>query len=222
MAFSRRDFLKRTCCTAAAGFAAASFNRFGLVNALAQSSQDYKALVCVFLFGGNDSNNMIVPLSSADTLPTSRSARCWPCRRPVCCPSLRPARVSFGLPSQTPRDAVPVQSEASGGAGQRGHAGSPHHPRLNIQQTPSPAPPKSLLARRPAGADADRNARLTATVTTGWAGRTADKIQSILRRELPHHHFAGRDQYFLRGLVCPRDSVQRRPHQIALGLQQFG
>ena len=65
MAFSRRDFLKRTCCTAAAGFAAASFNRFGLVNALAQSAQDYKALVCVFLFGGNDSNNMIVPLSSS-------------------------------------------------------------------------------------------------------------------------------------------------------------
>jgi len=65
MAFSRRDFLKRTCCTAAAGFAAASFNKFGLVNALAQSAQDYKALVCVFLFGGNDSNNMIVPMSSA-------------------------------------------------------------------------------------------------------------------------------------------------------------
>ena len=65
MAFSRRDFLKRTCCTAAAGFAAASFNRFGLVNALAQSAQDYKALVCVFLFGGNDSNNMVVPFSSS-------------------------------------------------------------------------------------------------------------------------------------------------------------
>ncbi len=65
MAFSRRDFLKRTCCTAAAGFAAASFDKFGLVNALAQSAQDYKALVCVFLFGGNDSNNMIVPMSSS-------------------------------------------------------------------------------------------------------------------------------------------------------------
>jgi hypothetical protein len=65
MAFSRRDFLKRTCCTAAAGFAAASFNRFGLVNALAQGTQDYKALVCVFLFGGNDSNNMVVPFSSS-------------------------------------------------------------------------------------------------------------------------------------------------------------
>ena len=60
MAFSRRDFLKRSCCTAAAGFAAASFNRFGMVNALAQSAQDYKALVSTFVWR-QDSNNMIVP-----------------------------------------------------------------------------------------------------------------------------------------------------------------
>ena len=63
---SRRGFLKTTCCTAAAGVAAASFGRLGLVNALAQTSQDYKALVCIFLFGGNDANNLVVPLSSSD------------------------------------------------------------------------------------------------------------------------------------------------------------
>src|SRR5262245_19207064 len=66
MAFSRRDFLKRSCCAAAAGVAAASFSRFGLMNAYAQSASDYKALVCVFMFGGNDANNLIVPLASAD------------------------------------------------------------------------------------------------------------------------------------------------------------
>jgi len=59
--FTRRGFLKTTCCTAAAGVAAASFGRLGLVNALAQTSQDYKALVCIFLFGGTDANNMIIP-----------------------------------------------------------------------------------------------------------------------------------------------------------------
>ncbi len=59
--WDRRDFLKTTCCSAAAGFAAASFSRFGLVNALAQNASDYKALVCVFLYGGNDGLNTIVP-----------------------------------------------------------------------------------------------------------------------------------------------------------------
>jgi len=32
--------------------------------ALAQGSANYKALVCVFLFGGNDANNMVIPMDS--------------------------------------------------------------------------------------------------------------------------------------------------------------
>ena len=63
---SRRGFIRTACCTAAAGVAAASFGRLGLVNAMAQTGSDYKALVCVFLFGGNDANNLIVPLASSD------------------------------------------------------------------------------------------------------------------------------------------------------------
>lgn len=56
MAHSRREFLRGGLALGAA----AAVTRFGLLNALAQSA-DYKALVCVFLYGGNDSNNMIVP-----------------------------------------------------------------------------------------------------------------------------------------------------------------
>src|SRR5437667_11271077 len=63
---SRRDFLHKTCCAATAGVAAASFSRLGLINAMAQTGADYKALVCVFMFGGNDANNLIVPLASSD------------------------------------------------------------------------------------------------------------------------------------------------------------
>src|SRR5262245_43784685 len=38
----------------------------GRANALAQSTPpDYKALVCVFLSGGNDSHNMIVPITGS-------------------------------------------------------------------------------------------------------------------------------------------------------------
>jgi uncharacterized protein (DUF1501 family) len=36
-----------------------------LLPALAQNGPDYRALVCVFLFGGNDSNNTIVPMDDA-------------------------------------------------------------------------------------------------------------------------------------------------------------
>ncbi|MBY0505411.1 MAG: DUF1501 domain-containing protein [Bryobacteraceae bacterium] len=61
---NRRDFLKKIACLGAAGVGS-QVTRLGVMNAQAQSTSNYKALVCVFLFGGNDSNNMIVPLDSA-------------------------------------------------------------------------------------------------------------------------------------------------------------
>src|SRR5437660_482482 len=42
-------------------------SKLGLVSALAQGTTDYKALVCIFMFGGNDSNNMLVPTDSRYT-----------------------------------------------------------------------------------------------------------------------------------------------------------
>src|SRR5882757_4157086 len=58
---SRRNFLR-----AGGAFAAtAGFSRFGLMNAFAQNAPDYKALVCIFLFGGNDSHNMLIPQSQS-------------------------------------------------------------------------------------------------------------------------------------------------------------
>ena len=59
---TRRTFLQQIGCgvVSAAAFAS-SIRRFGLIDALAQSPGDYKALVCVFLAGGNDGNNMIIP-----------------------------------------------------------------------------------------------------------------------------------------------------------------
>jgi uncharacterized protein (DUF1501 family) len=60
---TRRDFL-RNCCVLGAAGAFTQMEQFGLVTARAQDAPDYKALVCIFMFGGNDSNNMIVPIDS--------------------------------------------------------------------------------------------------------------------------------------------------------------
>lgn len=58
---SRRSLLK----LATGAFAPlAGFSRYGMMNAYAQAN-DYKALVCVFLSGGNDGHNMIVPQNAA-------------------------------------------------------------------------------------------------------------------------------------------------------------
>jgi len=65
---SRRHFLKNVAAASVLGSGAAAMNgKLGLMgSALAASSDyadlpDYKALVCVFLFGGSDSFNMFVP-----------------------------------------------------------------------------------------------------------------------------------------------------------------
>src|ERR1035441_2795907 len=62
---SRRDLLRLGCRTLSTIGAAAAFGQAGLMTARAQSSSDYKALVCIFLFGGNDANNLLVPNDSA-------------------------------------------------------------------------------------------------------------------------------------------------------------
>jgi uncharacterized protein (DUF1501 family) len=62
---SRRDFLRLACCSAATASIVGGLSKFGLVSAMAQGTTDYKALVCIFFFGGNDSNNMIVPFDTA-------------------------------------------------------------------------------------------------------------------------------------------------------------
>ncbi len=38
--------------------------KFGEMNAMASSGLPYQALVCIFLAGGNDSHNMVVPTTS--------------------------------------------------------------------------------------------------------------------------------------------------------------
>lgn len=69
MRVTRREFLLQSghaCLGYALGAAAftAGVARFSLINAFAQGG-DYRALVCVFLAGGNDGNNVIVPLDTA-------------------------------------------------------------------------------------------------------------------------------------------------------------
>lgn len=59
MELQRRSFIKYASLAAAGNLA--GLRPFGAMNAFASTGSDYKALVCVFLFGGNDGNNMVIP-----------------------------------------------------------------------------------------------------------------------------------------------------------------
>ena len=69
---NRRDFLIKSGCALTMTALASQMRHFGLVSALAQKANkrtkdsavpnDYRALVCIFLLGGNDGNNTVIPL----------------------------------------------------------------------------------------------------------------------------------------------------------------
>src|SRR5580658_1297428 len=62
---SRREFLKDTLRSVTALGAVGSMAKFGEMNALAAAGSGYQALVCVFLLGGNDGHNTVVPITTA-------------------------------------------------------------------------------------------------------------------------------------------------------------
>ncbi len=67
---SRREFFRQTTCrmVSVAGLASClgDLRKIAAATLSNSSLDDYKALVCLFLYGGNDSSNVIVPSSAAD------------------------------------------------------------------------------------------------------------------------------------------------------------
>lgn len=58
---SRREFLKRAAALSTAAAAPFALNLSAIGEAAAATATDYKALVCIFLAGGNDYANTLVP-----------------------------------------------------------------------------------------------------------------------------------------------------------------
>ena len=63
---SRREFMRAASSLSVAGTAAPfALNLATIGAAAAQTATDYRALVCVFLYGANDHNNTVIPFDTA-------------------------------------------------------------------------------------------------------------------------------------------------------------
>jgi uncharacterized protein (DUF1501 family) len=179
--WSRREFLKKTCCSAAAGFTAASFNRFGMLNALAQSASDYKAMVCVFLFGGNDANNLVIPTSPAEFLNYQRSRSSLALPQSGLLPINAPGPgAPFGL---HPRMAEIQSLYNSQRAAILANVGTLIAPttRDTLRQS---SLPHNLFSHEDQQ-EQMQTAAFDTQAQTGWAGRTADKVQALAGSNFP-------------------------------------
>jgi len=171
---SRRNFLR-----AGSAFAAgAGFSRFGMMNALAQGSPNYKALVCVFLFGGNDGHNMVVPQSAAafNAYKSIRGSLALPDGNakllPVSALNGTPYGLNDGLSSI---HALWAQQKLAAVA----NVGMLVQPTTRAQYLGGTATVPTNLFSHSDQVIAMQAGNPNGSGGTGWAGRVADAVQSM-------------------------------------------
>ncbi len=185
---TRRDFIRRAAC-AAVGTAAmtAAIRDLRFMNAaVAQSSvNDYKALVCIFLAGGNDSNNLIVPIDSTynnySSIRTTVLALPQSSLLPLYTDNTKTklyqdaAGHNFGLHPSCPELA---NLFASGKLAVLMNAGTLVQPITRVQYLSSGKKPPQLFSH------ADQVSQWQTSLPdqpalTGWGGRCADLLNSV-------------------------------------------
>ena len=170
MTITRRSLIRYA--SLAAGGHLAGLRPFGALNALAQSAQNYKALVCVFLFGGNDGNNTLVPFDNTGY------ANYAGLRGPLALPQSQliplTALPNYALHPNLPEVAQLFNSGACALIANVGTLMQPTTPATVAAQLNLPS---NLFSH----ADQQlqwQNAAQTGSTSTGWAGRMSDLLGS--------------------------------------------
>jgi len=175
MPHTRRDFLRLSCCSAASLSTLAGLGRFGMMSALAAGPTcvDYKALVCIFLFGGNDANNVVVPVDSR--FAQYQSAR----------GGTGPGGLALTMSQLAPLGSVPYGMHINLTEMANLYASKNVTILANVGTLIKPFPNKSAYLNKSIPApdnlfshsdqqDQWQTNKLSGVPTTGWAGRVAD------------------------------------------------
>ena len=171
---TRRDFLRLACCSAATASLVGGLSKFGLVSAMAQGATDYKALVCIFLFGGNDSNNMIVPLGSA--YPNYQTIRAnLALAQGSILPLMIGGQANFGLHPNLPELQGLFNTQKN--LAVLANVGTLVQPTTQQQFKKYQNLPSNLFSHSDQQ-DQWQTTQLNGLANSGWAGKVADKVQS--------------------------------------------
>ena len=171
---TRRDMLRLACCSAAGASLVGGLSKLGLVSALAQGTSDYKALVCIFMFGGNDSNNMLVPTDS-------RYAQYLQARSVLALPQtqLLPLQMggqsSYGLHPNMPDMQGYFNNDKT--LAILANVGTLVQPTTQTTYRAFTNLPENLFSHSDQQ-DQWQSAQLAGTPVSGWAGKIADNVQT--------------------------------------------
>jgi uncharacterized protein (DUF1501 family) len=172
MRINRRSLIRYA--SLAAGGHLAGLRPFGALNAFAQAApnQNYKALVCVFLYGGNDANNTLVPF---DSVGYNNYASL---RGPLALPQSQLLQLAsmpnYGLHGSLPEVRQLIDSGAGALIANVGTLIQPTTPATVAAQLNLPA---NLFSHSDQQLQW-QNAAQTAATSTGWAGRMSDLLGS--------------------------------------------
>jgi len=171
---TRRDMLRLACCSAAGASLLGGLSKLGLVSALAQGTTDYKALVCIFMFGGNDSNNMLVPTDS-------RYAQYLQARSVLALPQsqLLPLQINgqstYGLHPSMPDMQGYFNNDKT--LALVANVGTLVQPTTQATYRAYTNLPENLYSHSDQQ-DQWQSAQLAGTPVSGWAGKVADNVQT--------------------------------------------
>jgi len=168
MRSSRRTFI--SCASLAAAGNLLGLRPFGALNALAAPSNDYKALVCVFLFGGNDANNTLIPFDTTGYGQYSSLRGDLALAQNTLLP-LTPAP-NFALHPSLPDIQTLFNSS---NAAFVANVGTLVQPLTRAQYQAGQTAPTNLFSH-PDQQLEWQNAAQSAATPTGWAGRMADVL----------------------------------------------
>ena len=168
MRANRRSFIKYASLAAAGN--AAGLRPFGMLNSLAQTTSNYKALVCVFLFGGNDANNMLIQFDTAGYANYSTI------RGPLAIPQGQLLQLAptpnFALNPNLPEVQALFNSS---NAALVANVGTLLQPTTRAQYLAGSTVPTNLFSHSDQQLEW-QNASQSGATSTGWAGRIADLI----------------------------------------------
>ena len=168
MRTSRRTFIN--CASLAAAGNILGLRPFGALNALAQSAGGYKALVCVFLFGGNDANNMLIPFDTTGYGKYSSIRGDLALAQNTLLP-LTPAP-NFALNPNLPDIQTLFDNKAAAFVA---NVGTLVQPLTRAEYLAGQTAPVNLFSH-PDQQLEWQNAAQSAATPTGWAGRMADVL----------------------------------------------
>jgi uncharacterized protein (DUF1501 family) len=176
---SRRHFLRTASALSTLGSGTPlALNLAGIGAAAAQSaSEDYRALVCVFLFGGNDQTNTVIPFDSAE-FTNYQNARSTIARGLVDCTSIGAVASQGGRSFALPNELAPIATlYAQGKAAIVANVGPLVVPTTKAQAQGSlvPLPPR-LYSHNDQQSVWQASGAEGATV--GWGGRFGDLLAS--------------------------------------------